>query len=145
MRRDSIQPPGGGRAPGWNAGLVVARRQDGEVAGTAGVEGAPQCREREWFPSDGKGRLLIAQRRSEQIAPCGWPSSSTAATPAPSGVEVSEFQDGTPLGDPRRIDRRGRVLLDPAGCTLRRLIGAGLVLTRRHRPAAVLGAEGGVQ
>jgi len=24
---DSIQPPDGGRAPGWRAGLVVARRQ----------------------------------------------------------------------------------------------------------------------
>jgi hypothetical protein len=25
---ESIQPPAGGRAPGWQAGLVVARRQD---------------------------------------------------------------------------------------------------------------------
>jgi hypothetical protein len=25
---DSIQPPAGGRAPGWNAGLLVARRDD---------------------------------------------------------------------------------------------------------------------
>jgi hypothetical protein len=24
---DQLQPPAGGRAPGWNAGLVVARRQ----------------------------------------------------------------------------------------------------------------------
>jgi hypothetical protein len=24
---EAIQPPTGGRAPGWNAGLVVARRQ----------------------------------------------------------------------------------------------------------------------
>jgi hypothetical protein len=24
---ESIEPPHGGRAPGWNAGLVVARRQ----------------------------------------------------------------------------------------------------------------------
>jgi hypothetical protein len=29
---DSIRPPGGGRAPGWHAGLVVARRQDEEMA-----------------------------------------------------------------------------------------------------------------
>jgi hypothetical protein len=26
LNPDSIQPPNGGRAPGWNAGLVVARR-----------------------------------------------------------------------------------------------------------------------
>ena len=32
---DSIQPPAGGRAPGWQAGLVVARRQDEEAARTA--------------------------------------------------------------------------------------------------------------
>jgi hypothetical protein len=25
---EAIQPPTGGRAPGWNAGLVVARRDD---------------------------------------------------------------------------------------------------------------------
>lgn len=36
---DSIQPPAGGRAPGWQAGLVVARRQGEEAAGTARVEG----------------------------------------------------------------------------------------------------------
>jgi hypothetical protein len=36
---DSIQPPAGGRAPGWQAGLVVARRQREEAAGTARVEG----------------------------------------------------------------------------------------------------------
>jgi hypothetical protein len=29
---DSIQPPAGGRAPGWRAGLAVARRQDQERA-----------------------------------------------------------------------------------------------------------------
>jgi hypothetical protein len=29
----SIQPPAGGRAPGWQAGLVVARRQQEEAAG----------------------------------------------------------------------------------------------------------------
>jgi hypothetical protein len=31
---DSIQPPVGGRAPGWDAGLVVARRHEdrGELA-----------------------------------------------------------------------------------------------------------------
>jgi len=25
---DTIQPPSGGRAPGWDAGLVLARRQE---------------------------------------------------------------------------------------------------------------------
>jgi hypothetical protein len=34
---DSIQPPAGGRAPGWQAGLVVARRQDEEAARTAAM------------------------------------------------------------------------------------------------------------
>jgi hypothetical protein len=29
---ESIQPPAGGRAPGWQAGLVVARRQEAEMA-----------------------------------------------------------------------------------------------------------------
>jgi hypothetical protein len=28
LAADSIQPPAGGRAPGWDAGLVVARRQE---------------------------------------------------------------------------------------------------------------------
>jgi hypothetical protein len=37
---ESIQPPPGGRAPGWQAGLVVAHRQGDEVAATARVEGA---------------------------------------------------------------------------------------------------------
>jgi hypothetical protein len=32
---DSIQPPAGGRAPGWHAGLVVARRHDEEAARNA--------------------------------------------------------------------------------------------------------------
>jgi hypothetical protein len=27
---ESIQPPQGGRAPGWRAGVVVARRKDAE-------------------------------------------------------------------------------------------------------------------
>ena len=34
---ESIQPPAGGRAPGWHAGLVVARRQDEEAARTAAI------------------------------------------------------------------------------------------------------------
>jgi hypothetical protein len=37
---DSIQPPAGGRAPGWQAGLVVAHRQGDEAAATARVESA---------------------------------------------------------------------------------------------------------
>jgi hypothetical protein len=28
LAADSIQPPAGGRAPGWDAGLVVARRRE---------------------------------------------------------------------------------------------------------------------
>ena len=35
MDTESIQPPLGGRAPGWTAGLVVARRQAGETVRTA--------------------------------------------------------------------------------------------------------------
>jgi hypothetical protein len=31
MDTESIQPPAGGRAPGWQAGLVVARRQKADV------------------------------------------------------------------------------------------------------------------
>lgn len=31
MDTESIQPPAQGRAPGWQAGLVVARRQEGEM------------------------------------------------------------------------------------------------------------------
>jgi hypothetical protein len=38
MDTESIQPPAGGRPPGWQAGLVVARRQDEEAARTARVE-----------------------------------------------------------------------------------------------------------
>jgi hypothetical protein len=34
---ESIQPPARGRAPGWQAGLVVARRQDEEAARTAAM------------------------------------------------------------------------------------------------------------
>jgi hypothetical protein len=34
---ESIQPPAGGRAPGWRAGLVVARRQELEAARVRGV------------------------------------------------------------------------------------------------------------
>jgi hypothetical protein len=32
---DSIQPPAGGRAPGWHAGLAVARRHDADTSGNA--------------------------------------------------------------------------------------------------------------
>jgi hypothetical protein len=38
---ESIQPPSGGRAPGWQAGLVVARRQDTPAAITAGRPVSP--------------------------------------------------------------------------------------------------------
>ena len=36
---ESIQPPAGGRAPGWQAGLAVARRQEEEAGGTASTKG----------------------------------------------------------------------------------------------------------
>ena len=32
MDTESIHPPTGGRAPGWHAGLVAARRQEAEMA-----------------------------------------------------------------------------------------------------------------
>lgn len=34
---ESIQPPAGGRAPGWQAGLVVARRRDKAAKETAAI------------------------------------------------------------------------------------------------------------
>jgi hypothetical protein len=37
---EPIQPPEGGRAPGWQAGLAVARRQDVEVRRSVDGEGA---------------------------------------------------------------------------------------------------------
>jgi hypothetical protein len=37
MATESIRPPAGGRAPGWQAGLEVARRQDEEAPRTAGM------------------------------------------------------------------------------------------------------------
>jgi hypothetical protein len=36
LETDSIQPPASGRAPGWQAGLTVAKRQDGETRDPAG-------------------------------------------------------------------------------------------------------------
>jgi hypothetical protein len=38
---ESIQTPAGGRAPGWQAGLVVARRQHQEAARTAATSQEP--------------------------------------------------------------------------------------------------------
>ena len=40
---DSIQPPAGGRAPGWQAGIVVARRQLPERSAAIGGR---HCRRR---------------------------------------------------------------------------------------------------
>jgi hypothetical protein len=37
---DSVHPPAGGRAPGWHAGLTVARRQEAESPSTTRVPGA---------------------------------------------------------------------------------------------------------
>jgi hypothetical protein len=39
---EPLQPPVGGRAPGWHAGLIVARRQDEEAARTAAMMQAPR-------------------------------------------------------------------------------------------------------
>ena len=42
---EPLQPPVGGRAPGWHAGLIVARRQDEEAARTAAMmQGHPDSR-----------------------------------------------------------------------------------------------------
>jgi hypothetical protein len=38
MAIESIRPPAGGRAPGWQAGLVVARRQNEQQASASEVE-----------------------------------------------------------------------------------------------------------
>ena len=38
---DSIQPPAGGRAPGWRAGLEVARREDEQSSPTPAAAEAP--------------------------------------------------------------------------------------------------------
>jgi hypothetical protein len=37
MDIESVEPPAGGRAPGWRAGLTVARRQNRQVARTAAM------------------------------------------------------------------------------------------------------------
>jgi hypothetical protein len=42
---ESIRPPARGRAPGWQAGLVVARRQDEEAARTAAMSQEHSARE----------------------------------------------------------------------------------------------------
>jgi hypothetical protein len=38
MAIETIRPPAGGRAPGWRAGAVVARRQSEQQASASGVE-----------------------------------------------------------------------------------------------------------
>jgi hypothetical protein len=40
IETESIRPPTGGRAPGWKAGLVVARRQDEEASWVDGADGS---------------------------------------------------------------------------------------------------------
>jgi hypothetical protein len=41
MDAESIQPPNGGRAPGWRAGLVVAHRQQDEKRAAAIAQDRP--------------------------------------------------------------------------------------------------------
>ena len=43
---ESIQPPAGGRAPGWQAGLVVARRRDRAAKATAALSRRRSARRR---------------------------------------------------------------------------------------------------
>ncbi len=42
---EAIQPPAGGRAPGWHAGLTVARRQTEQTARTADMSHDTQMAE----------------------------------------------------------------------------------------------------
>ena len=48
---DSIEPPAGGRAPGWNAGIVVARRQASQMDHNARMPGQPASRPPERAPA----------------------------------------------------------------------------------------------
>jgi hypothetical protein len=41
VETDSIQPPASGRAPGWQAGLTVAKRQDAELRDRSGQPDKP--------------------------------------------------------------------------------------------------------
>jgi hypothetical protein len=59
---ESIQPPAGGRAPGWQAGLVVARGRDRAAKETAALRAGTQRVDtafRRWAPA-------IAARRSSR-------------------------------------------------------------------------------
>ena len=66
-----VMPPRGGRAPGWNAGLAVARRSDAERALSASIAAAPTPvparRSRLALPRRASGRTSTATRAS--IAP----------------------------------------------------------------------------
>jgi len=42
IETDQLQPPAGGRAPGWDAGLIVARRQMAELEGSAADPAFPR-------------------------------------------------------------------------------------------------------
>jgi hypothetical protein len=48
---ESTQPPAGGRAPGWQAGLVVAHRREEEAARNARVHRPLGSEEAETAPS----------------------------------------------------------------------------------------------
>ena len=66
----SLAPPGGGRAPGWTAGLELARRTDQVRCSTAASSSTPST-------SRGPGRAHI-------------PSASTACTRTPAGSRSRE-------------------------------------------------------
>src|ERR1700753_1390824 len=53
-----------------------------------------------------------------------------------------ELEEGAPLGDRGRVNRRAEILLHPLGRTPRGLVGAGLVLAHRHSHTACFRTEG---
>jgi hypothetical protein len=63
---ESIQPPAGGRAPGWRAGIVVARRQELEATRVSGVRGEQPVLVR---PSTAIGGFRLRPRSPARGAP----------------------------------------------------------------------------
>jgi hypothetical protein len=48
---DSIKPPAGGRAPGWNAGVIAAAREIGDHPSSGGAAGAGRTLEQRHMSS----------------------------------------------------------------------------------------------